>query len=193
MTRPIVQSSHAVAPATLDKVERLLEVLEAIREDPVLGDTFVLQGGTALNVFHDDLPRLSVDIDVMYVRSADLAEMQRDRPSIDRRIREVMGKLGYTTRALNDEHSGQTYRLAYGSENIKIDISYLARVPLLAPHIVTCTLADPHVSFPVLDTRELAAGKIKALMERVAARDLYDLRAWRTDSPRCLRTPSRVP
>ena len=108
MTRPIVRSSPAFAPATLDKVERLLEVLEAVREDPVLEDAFVLHGGTALNVFHDDLPRVSVDIDVMYVRSASLAEMLHDRPVIDRRLREVMGKLGYATQALNDEHSGRT-------------------------------------------------------------------------------------
>jgi hypothetical protein len=39
----------------------------------------------------------------------------------------------------------------------------------------TCKLADPHVSFSVLDPFELAAGKVKALMERVAARDLYDI------------------
>jgi hypothetical protein len=31
------------------------------------------------------------------------------------------------------------------------------------------------VSFPVLDRRELVAGKVKALMERTASRDLYDL------------------
>jgi len=51
MTRPILSATTAFAPATLDKVERLLEVLEALHGDPVLGPAFVLHGGTALNVF----------------------------------------------------------------------------------------------------------------------------------------------
>jgi hypothetical protein len=111
MTRPIVLARAAFASATLDKVERLLEVLDAFRDDPVLGRVFVLHGGTALNVFLDELPRLSVDIDVMYVGSVDIAGIQRDRPEVDARVREVTAKLGYATRATNGEHSGQTYRL----------------------------------------------------------------------------------
>lgn len=81
MTRPILSATAAFAPATLDKVERLLEILDTFRGDPVLGPAFVLHGGTALNVFLDELPRLSVDIDVMYVGSEDANDMRRARLS----------------------------------------------------------------------------------------------------------------
>ncbi len=59
--------------------------------------------------------------------------MRTERPRVDARLREVVGKLGYAVRGTNDEHSGQTYRLRYGDEHIKIDVTYLARVALLEP------------------------------------------------------------
>jgi hypothetical protein len=189
MTRPILRTDAPFARVALDKVERLLEVLDTFHSDPVLGDAFVLHGGTALNVFLDDLPRLSVDVDVLYVRSADAAGMLRERPVIDGRLREVAGKLGYGVRATADEHAGRTYRLHYGNDSLKVDVNYLARVPLLEPLPRTCTFADPPTTYPVLDPSELAAGKLKALVARVAARDLYDLSRVAARSPRLLENP----
>jgi predicted nucleotidyltransferase component of viral defense system len=173
--RPFLSTASSFAAPTVDKVERLLEVLAALRDDPLLGSAFVLHGGTALNVFSDELPRLSIDVDFMYVGQVEVSAMQTERPRIDARLREVTGKLGYAVRGTNDEHSGQTYRLRYGDQYIKIDVSYLARVALLAPVEQTCPICTPPVSFPVLDRRELVAGKVKALVERIASRDLYDL------------------
>lgn len=189
MTRPILSTDATFAPTALDKVERLLEILDAFRDDPVLGRAFVLHGGTALNLFLDELPRLSIDIDVMYVGSADIAGMKRDRHAVDARVREVTSKLGYAASATNDEHSGRTYRLRFDGASVKIDVSYLARVPLLQPQQLTCGFSDPPVTFSVLDPMELAAGKVKALMERVAARDLYDLARLGARSPSLLEQP----
>src|SRR5665647_1235329 len=59
--RPILATSSTFAPATLAKVERLLEILDVFSDDPILGRAFVLHGGTALNMFLDELPRLSID------------------------------------------------------------------------------------------------------------------------------------
>ncbi|KAF0208230.1 MAG: hypothetical protein FD171_1066 [Actinobacteria bacterium] len=175
MTRPLLTVPLGFAPQVVDKVERLLEVLSALRDDAFLGEMFVLHGGTALNVFHERVPRLSVDIDLMFVGAVDVDEMRRLRPQVDGRFREVIGALGYVVRATNDEHSGQTYRLQYPGDYVKVDISYLARVALLEPEVRICEFADPPVAFPVLQLPELVAGKIQAMMERVAARDLYDL------------------
>lgn len=189
MTRPILHTGAPFARAVLDKVERLLEVLDTFHGDPVLGGAFVLHGGTALNVFLDDLPRLSVDIDLLYVRSPDMGGMLRERPAVDARIREVTVKLGYAIRAGADEHAGRTYRLHYDTESLKIDVNYLARVPLLEPLPLMCAHAEPPISYPILDSRELTAGKLKALVARVAARDLYDLSRVATRSPSLLDDP----
>ena len=42
----------------------LVRLLEAVRTHPFLGPRMALKGGTALNLFVLDLPRLSVDIDM---------------------------------------------------------------------------------------------------------------------------------
>jgi hypothetical protein len=177
MTRPILRVPAGFAAPVIDKVERLLEILGALREDPVLSDVFVLHGGTALNLFHDQLPRLSVDIDLLFVATDDAGEMRGMRPEIDARFRRVVEALGYLVQGTNREHSGQSYRIKYPGDYVKADISYLARVPLTEPEVLECRLADPPVVFPVLQLPELIAGKVKAVFERVAARDLYDL--WR--------------
>ncbi len=175
MTRPILTVPVGFAPSAVDKVERLLEVLDVFQSDVLLKDAFVLHGGTALNLFYDDAPRLSVDIDLMYVAEREVGAMRVARPDVDRRIRRVLEEAGYVVQATNDEHSGQTYRIKYPGDYVKVDISYLARVPVLEPRLLSCTLATPHIVFLVLDERELVAGKVKAMMERLAARDLFDL------------------
>ena len=57
---------------SLEKGLRLLSLLEAVRSHPFLGSRVALQGGTALNLFLFDLPRLSIDMDLNYVGTADL-------------------------------------------------------------------------------------------------------------------------
>lgn len=175
MTRPILRVPVGFAPNAIDKVERLLEVLDGVSNDPHLRDSFVLHGGTALNLFYDDAPRLSVDIDLMYIADADVQAMRAARPEVDRRLRGLLEAVGYVVQGTNDEHSGQTYRVKYPGDYVKLDISYLARVSMLDARPRPCTLAEPEVTFPVLDERELIAGKIKAMMERIAARDIFDL------------------
>ena len=175
MTRPILRIPVGFAPTVVDKVERLLEILSALREDPHLRDAFVLHGGTALNLFHDDAPRLSVDIDLMFIGAEDVDAMRSARPEIDRRIRRLLESIGYVVQGTNGEHSGQTYRIKYPGDYVKLDLTYLARVPMLLPEMRPCLLAEPRIEFPVTQESELIAGKVKAMMERLTARDLFDL------------------
>ena len=51
-------------PDVLEKVIHLLGLLDAIRSHPFLKGKLALKGGTALNLFVFDVPRLSVDIDL---------------------------------------------------------------------------------------------------------------------------------
>lgn len=189
MSRPLLDLPAVFTQSVVEKVERLLEVLSALDSDPFLGRMFVLHGGTALNLFYDEAPRLSVDIDLMFTGAVELDEMREMRPQVDERFREVVVALGYAVQGTNDEHSGQTYRVRYGNEYIKVDISYLARVTLLDPERLRCSFADPPVVFPTLRVPELVAGKVKALLERRAARDLYDLYRLSTREPALLRDP----
>ena len=49
------------------QVRLLLSVLPDLAQEPV----FALKGGTAINLFYRDMPRLSVDIDLAYLPIAD--------------------------------------------------------------------------------------------------------------------------
>ena len=175
MTRPILDVSTGFDPLVIEKVERLLELLDAIADNPYLRPRLVLHGGTALNLFHADIPRLSVDIDLLYVGSQTAGGMLAGRPLVDAELRTLAAKLGYVAGSLHDEHSGQSYRLRYDRDSIKVDVSYLARVPLLEPHLLACSRCRPTVGFRTLQLPELLAGKVSALVDRTASRDLYDV------------------
>ena len=76
-------------PRTLDKVERLLDLLEEMQRHPDLKGKLAMHGGTAINLFMLDVPRLSVDIDISYVGALAREEMLAERPSVERGIQEV--------------------------------------------------------------------------------------------------------
>lgn len=79
----------------LEKVALLLQLLDAIRSHPFLKDKLVLKGGTALNIFIFDVPRLSVDIDLNYVGAADRETMLLERPKVEEALQAVFAREGY--------------------------------------------------------------------------------------------------
>lgn len=165
-------------PRTVDKVERLLEVLEEMGRHPDLRGKLALYGGTAINLFMLDIPRLSVDIDIAYIGVIERDDMLAERPSIERGIEEVGRALGYDVSAVDGGHAGRTFVLRYrgdwGSDHIKVDCIFLNRSPLVAPVMRSCDIR-PDAEVLVFDNFELAGGKIKAFFDRVKVRDLYDI------------------
>ena len=79
-------SATGFRPDVLEKVMQLLNLLEKFQSHPVLKDRIALKGGTAINLFLFDVPRLSVDIDLNYVGSRDLATMLADTPKVEHAI-----------------------------------------------------------------------------------------------------------
>lgn len=169
---------------TLDKVIRLIDLLNAFRSHPFLKNRMVLKGGTALNLFVFDLPRLSVDIDLNYVGSADREVMMAEREKVEQAITAICGREGFTLRRVPHAHAGGKWRLGYTNAlgrnaNLEIDVILTLRVPLWPIQIRD---SYPVGSFrargiPVLDIHELAAGKLCALFTRQASRDLFDAHA----------------
>ena len=97
-----------------------------------------LRGGTALNLLHLEAPRLSVDLDLDYVGSADAEDAQRRRPALLAELEELAGRAGYRV-----EQSRQSYAMAHlilryentagRSDALKLDLNFLDRVPVLEP------------------------------------------------------------
>ncbi|MGE3669938.1 MAG: nucleotidyl transferase AbiEii/AbiGii toxin family protein [Polyangiaceae bacterium] len=168
---------------SLEKVSMLVRFLNLIAVHPFLGRRVALKGGTALNLFVFELPRLSVDIDLNYVGAAERKTMTEERPKVDEALSQVASRMGLSVKRAPDEHAGGKWRLSYTSALgrpaiIEVDINYMLRVPLwdVAPRDSHEFLGDRAQNVNVLDPHELAAGKLAALLARGASRDLFDAR-----------------
>ena len=71
--------STGFRPEILEKVFHLIGLLNGFNGHPFLKDRVALKGGTAVNLFIFDLPRLSVDIDLNYVGAPDKDTMLSER------------------------------------------------------------------------------------------------------------------
>jgi predicted nucleotidyltransferase component of viral defense system len=165
----------------LEKVRKLLELLESLRSHPFLKERIALKGGTALNLFVFKMPRLSVDIDLNYIGSKDREVMLSDRPKIEQAIQAVCGRQGMQVKRIPEEHAGGKWRLTYMGEGgrpgtLELDTNFLLRTPLWPPLLMDSHPFGPikATKVPVLDLHELAAGKLAALFDRSAPRDLFD-------------------
>ena len=165
----------------LEKVAHLLNLLNTLNSHSALKGKLALKGGTALNLFVFDVPRLSVDIDLNYVGAEDRETMLAERPKIEQALQAVFAREGFTVRRMPEEHAGGKWLLRYQSVagqsgNLEVDLNFMFRVPLWP-----VTISDSHPvgawrasGIPVLDIHELAAGKLAALLARGQARDLFD-------------------
>ena len=174
--------------ATVERVMRLMDVLQKLSDDDFIGGCTALKGGTALNLFLFDLDRLSVDIDLNYVGSAERAKAMEDKSILQKRIPALMARLGYTAQRIPDEeHAGGKWRFRYPSAfgrqgTLEIDLNFMYRAPFFG----TTTLDSVSLggysakNVQVVDFHEIVAGKLVALANRRASRDIFD--AWRLSS-----------
>ena len=167
----------------LEKVLRLVELLDVLRSHAFLRPRIALKGGTALNLFVFDVPRLSVDIDLNYVGAADRETTLSERPKVEQAIQAACGRLGLTVKRVPQDHAGGKWRLSYVTimgrpGTLEVDMNYMLRAPLWPPAAAASSPVGAYAAteFPVLDVHELAAGKLAALFGRDASRDLFDVR-----------------
>ena len=151
--------------------------------DVFANDIFAMKGGTAINLFVRDMPRLSVDIDVAYtpwqiLREQALAAIASEIDAIAGRL----AKRGMRTRKVASKDLGDTKLLIEDADNqVKIEVNAVFRgtfLPVerraLTPR--TAELFGADLVLPVLATAELYGSKLVAAMDRQHPRDLFD--AW---------------
>ena len=83
----------------LEKTFHLLGLLDAIDSHPFLRGKLALKGGTALNLFVFDVPRLSVDIDLNYVGAVGTEATREERPLIEEACQTVFSREGLYSQA----------------------------------------------------------------------------------------------
>ncbi|MCK5800762.1 MAG: nucleotidyl transferase AbiEii/AbiGii toxin family protein [Deltaproteobacteria bacterium] len=161
------------------QVSLLVRVLPHIAKEEV----FALKGGSAINLFYRDIPRLSVDIDLTYLPIKDRDESLAE-------ISEAMGRI--TAALLRGLRQGQAHRIAgggggdtrllvtQGRARIKIETSPVARGVVHAPELrqVTAAVEDEFgfAEIRVVSFEDLFAGKLHAAVDRQHPRDLFDVK-----------------
>ena len=166
---------------TLEKVLRLIDILDYINKNDELSPYLVLKGGTSINFTIFNLPRLSVDIDLDFAFNGSKDEMLKVRQEITAIIRRYMEINNYS---LSNESKTRyaldsfvfNYNNNYGNKDtLKIEINYMNRTHIYEPIIRAVSISFLN-SFKILTLNklELYGSKIKALLERCTIRDLYD-------------------
>ena len=177
------QESNFIKDA-LEKVLRLSEILKFLNSDVVFKDKLALKGGTAINLTAVELPRLSVDIDLDFTVNVSRDDLPEIKEKFKKRLTDYMWQEGYSLADSRDHFALTSFLFNYinnagNRDNIKVEINFLDRchvLPLEKKKILTKGIIE---DFEVLalNTTELYASKINALLSRATPRDLYDVNA----------------
>jgi predicted nucleotidyltransferase component of viral defense system len=174
-----IQTGYQVTP--LEKVVRLGEMAGDITRHPFLGKVLILKGGTVLNLCFGSPKRLSVDLDYNYIGNLEREKMLEERPRVEDAICELSRRRGYRPQRSAESFAGRKIFLSYRSvmgqdDRIEVDLNYIFRMPLVEPEIRE--LWQPgeldRVKVHVVGLEELLVGKLIALLDRAAARDVWD-------------------
>jgi hypothetical protein len=159
-------------------VRQLLDIAPVVFTTP----HFAIKGGTALNLFLHDLPRLSVDIDVVFInhrldREAALQAIAAELSAISQKLE----AMGYEARLLRNSASNESKLMVVGPQaQVKVEVNEVFRGTLLPLQQRPLSAATEEefaqaVSLPLLATAELYGSKLVAAMDRQHPRDLFDV------------------
>lgn len=144
-------------------------------------DTFALKGGTAINLFVRDMPRLSVDLDLLFpdhtlTRQQALAQINHGL----QKIMERLNKQGLYTHAPLAAEGETRIFVRRGAIEVKIEVNFVLRGTVLPVRRASVTsiasdvlMAD--LNIPVASLEDLYGGKLVAALDRQHPRDLFDV------------------
>ena len=165
-------------PTYINAVRLLLAVAPVVFRRSV----FALKGGTAINLFLRDMPRLSVDLDLVYIdhRSGREESLQAISAALED-IRDELQGLGFQCE-LGATAEGSEVKLFVQRDRarIKLEVNHVFRgtvLPVCEVALVSTArdafLTD--IQVPVLHRDELYGSKLVAAMDRQHPRDLFDV------------------
>ncbi|MCW0001821.1 nucleotidyl transferase AbiEii/AbiGii toxin family protein [Pararhizobium sp. YC-54] len=166
-----------------DRYMRQVELL--VRTLPYIArqDVFALKGGTAINLFYRNMPRLSVDIDLTYLPIEDRettlsgidAALDRIRDDLLKNLRGVD-----VQRIAGGGNNDTRVLVRQGTTEIKIETSPVARGTVHPPELraVTDGVAEAFgfAEMQVVSFEDLFGGKLHAAVDRQHPRDLFDVK-----------------
>ena len=165
----------------VEKVMRLIDILETIFSSE-WKNKFVLKGGTAINLFYMNLPRLSVDIDLDYIGKT-REETLLDKESFRTFLKGILFQKGYSLSDASKEYFAlDSYVFQYinnagNKDNIKVETNFLDRSHIMPieKKIISALNYEGDIKISVLNEYELYGSKFAALLGRGKPRDIYDV------------------
>lgn len=158
------------------QVGLLLDVLPEVAKEKC----FAMHGGTAINLFVRDMPRLSVDIDLTYV---EIAERKETLDGINAALNRIKGRIEALRPSIRAQHKDKVCKLQLGEHGvlIKIEVNMVGRGLLGEPNKVPlCDAAqeqfDAFCAMPLVPLAQLYGGKLCAALDRQHPRDLFDVK-----------------
>jgi predicted nucleotidyltransferase component of viral defense system len=154
----------------------LLTVLPEVAKEKC----FALHGGTAINLFIRNMPRLSVDVDLTYLpienRETSLNNIAEALQRIKKGIEKVIPGVRITPRL-----GAGKLQISGNGVDIKIEVNLVNRGCLKEPKELplsekTQVSFDAFCVMPIVPTSQLFGGKIVAALDRQHPRDLFDVK-----------------
>ena len=158
------------------QVALLISVIPEIALDP----RFALHGGTAINLFHRDMPRLSVDVDLTYIP---IEDRETSFTNISVALTNIKSTIEKRLQGSRVEHKVELHKLlvSHNDAIIKIEVSQIVRGTLGAvTEKMLCKKAqekfDTFCSINIVPNGQLYGGKVCAAMDRQHPRDIFDVK-----------------
>ncbi|KOF17398.1 hypothetical protein AC244_17900 [Ensifer adhaerens] len=146
-------------------------------------EAFALKGGTAINLFYRDMPRLSVDIDLVYLPIEDRETTLKGIDTTLEHIREDLQRNlhgAVIQRIAGGGNNDTRVLVRQGNAEIKIETSPVARGTVHAPEVrrVSQSVEDTFgfAEMQVVAFEDLFGGKLHAAVDRQHPRDLFDVK-----------------
>lgn len=143
---------------------------------------FALKGGTAINLFYRELPRLSVDIDLLYLPSEAREQALLNIREALSRLSELIKKTIPNVHIQNTHEQSNALRLILQSDDvrIKVELSPVIRGTIFPEVLMeVCETVEREFGYAEIQVAsfpDLYAGKIAAALDRQHPRDLFDVK-----------------
>ena len=161
------------------QVQLLLQIIPFVAQH----DCFALKGGTAINLFVRDFPRLSVDIDLVFLPMMDRQEaLHTIKDNLNTLAVNITEQIVHTrvTSSFQDKADALRLLVERDGVQIKIELSPVLRGTVYEPQIISvCEAVEDEFGFAeiaVVSFEDLYAGKICAALDRQHPRDLFDIK-----------------
>lgn len=164
----------------ISQFKLLLQVIPFISEKP----EFALKGGTAINLFIQNLPRLSVDIDLSYLpfdnRNTALHKITSLLQQIQKQIKYKIPQIAVQQAPHRDGYNAKLICISPKGFQVKIEVNTVMRGHLFKTRILPCVNKvvkefETYTEARILSHADLYGSKICAALDRQHPRDLFDI------------------